>query len=320
MSFSIKPTIENGIHLIQLQHEKNNTTVSIAPDYGAMLHSFEVATGQGQYNIISNYSSAAEIDKTLGSSYKSSKLSPFPCRIKNGQYTLQGRLYEFEKKFLDGSAIHGLLFNKKFQRTEQTVNDLMASVSFQYDYKAEDLGYPFHYTCIIRYTLFADNTLQLQTMVINKDHQVIPLADGWHPYFQLQAPVDDCTLQFETSGMLEFDEHLIPTGKVLPFNGFDNGALIAAQSLDNCFLLPENALQPVCVLRNKAANISLHFTADENYPYLQIYTPPNRQSIAIENLSAAPDSFNNKMGLLLLEPGSQKTLTLHYQVKTGETA
>ena len=35
---------------------------------------------------------------------------------------------------------------------------------------------------------------------------------------------------------------------------------------------------------------------------MQFYTPDDRKKIAIENLSSAPDAFNNKMGLQILEP------------------
>jgi aldose 1-epimerase len=47
---------------------------------------------------------------------------------------------------------------------------------------------------------------------------------------------------------------------------------------------------------------------------LQIYTPEDRKSIAIENLSSAPDAFNNGMGLLVLEPGETKMFTTTYQI------
>ena len=317
MSFRITKNITDGITLVHLHDDKQNVKISIAPHYGAMLHAFEVPLENGHYNIIENYSSEENIRETLTSSYKSSKLSPFPCRIRNAQYTMNGLLYEFPNKFPDGSAIHGLLFNKKFTLSAESQTEFMASVDFTYSFRAEDLGFPFNYTCTIRYSLFPDKTLQLQTILKNDDTVTIPLGDGWHPYFKLNAPVDDCTLQFPATGMLEFNEHLIPTGQTLPFSGFNQSRLLGDTILDNCFLVDENAGQPICVFSNPAAGLSIEFTADENYPYLQIYTPPNRKSIAIENLSAAPDCFNNKMGLLLLEPGTSKSLTLHYQVKTA---
>ena len=86
--------------------------------------------------------------------------------------------------------------------------------------------------------------------------------------------------------------------------------------LDNCFLLKTGHDKPACKLVNPSNGLSLSFFTDATYRYLQIYTPPHRSSIAIENLSAAPDCFNNKMGLLLLLPGDSQTFTVSYQLST----
>jgi aldose 1-epimerase len=58
----------------------------------------------------------------------------------------------------------------------------------------------------------------------------------------------------------------------------------------------------------------LEISPEGSYPFLQIYTPPHRQSIAIENLSAAPDAFNNKMGLIVLTAGEEKTFRTLYAI------
>ena len=50
------------------------------------------------------------------------------------------------------------------------------------------------------------------------------------------------------------------------------------------------------------------------YPYLQLYTPDHRGSIAIENLSGAPNCFNNKMGLHILQPQEVWKLETSYQL------
>jgi aldose 1-epimerase len=61
----------------------------------------------------------------------------------------------------------------------------------------------------------------------------------------------------------------------------------------------------------------LAFYTNARYPYLQIYTPDHRQSIAIENLSGAPNSFNNGMGLIRMAPRQTLTFNLWYQLSIG---
>jgi aldose 1-epimerase len=45
-----------------------------------------------------------------------------------------------------------------------------------------------------------------------------------------------------------------------------------------------------------------------------LYTPPDRKSIAIENLSGAPNAFNNKIGLHYVKPQEDIVFETSYQV------
>ena len=315
MEFTIADITENDLHQVVLTAPGNGTQVIVLPEYGAMLHAFTVKTKKGTHNIIDNYSSAGEIQTSLANSYKSSKLSPFACRIAAGKYVYDGETFEFDNKFMDGSAIHGLLFNKAFRKTSSFCDEQKASVVFKYHYKEEDNGYPFSYTCEIRYTLLPKNTLELQTTIINLDDLPIPMSDGWHPYFTLGGKADNWLLYFNASTMLEFDEKLLPTGKLLPSTAFLQPALLGQTQLDNCFVLNNYNGYAACTLRNEAEGLQLNLFPDASYPYLQIYTPPHRQSIAIENLSAAPNAFNNGLGLLMLPPRHTHTFTVYYQAE-----
>ena len=314
MEFTITEASTGGLQQVILTAPGSDAQVIILPAYGALLHAFNVTTKNGWQNIIDNYANEADLKMGLGNSYKSSKLSPFPCRIAGGKYQYDGESFEFENKFMDGSAIHGLLFNKVFKKGSFFCDEQKASAGFKYHYKEEDDGYPFHYTCEIRYTLLPQNTLQLQTTIINLDELPIPMADGWHPYFTLGGTIDNYLLYCNAGTMLEFNNKLVPTGKLLPYDAFLQPAPIGNTQLDNCFLLNDNEGRPACILRNEAAALQLNIFPDASYPYLQLYTPPDRNSIAIENLSAAPDAFNNKMGLLMLAPGHTQTFTVYYQV------
>jgi len=91
------------------------------------------------------------------------------------------------------------------------------------------------------------------------------------------------------------------------------GILIGKQEFDNCFEVKPVGQRPAAVLYNPANAVFLSIFTNSRYPYIQIYTPPHRKSIAIENLSAAPNAFNNKIGLLMLQPRHTQTFTVHYQ-------
>ncbi|HOA39601.1 MAG TPA: aldose 1-epimerase [Flavihumibacter sp.] len=320
MSFRISAGTHAGIPLVYLHDDTTRTEIAIAPTHGALLHGFSFPLQGITHNIIDSYLDEADLERNLSTSFKSSKLSPFPCRIPEGRYHFNNKDYQFEKLFPDGTAIHGLLFNKSFTETSKTVTDFMASAQFDYAYRADDGGYPFHYDCRIDYTLFSDQLLQIKTSLTNQGNEAIPMADGWHPYFSLGGKVDGYNLQFAAEGMLEFSDKLIPTGNLLPIDDFRTGSPLNDRQLDNCFVLDRNTGNPVCTLHNPENGITVSFETDGQYPYLQLYIPPQRRSIAIENLTSAPDAFNNKMGLITLAPGESRAFTVYYRVNTDERA
>jgi aldose 1-epimerase len=331
MNFSIRHSAENELDLVYLQEESTGTEIAILPGYGASLHAFTVRLKNGPdnspdgpdnpsdhyFNVIDNYHSLADLKKELSRTFKGPKLSPFACRIAGARYNFEGTEYTFGNAFGDGTAIHGLLYDKPFSIINEEAGNASASLTVEYLYREEDPAYPHTYSCRVRYSLHPGNLLEVETTVTNQGADTLPIADGWHPYFQLGGKIDDWRLQFHADSIVEFNEQLIPTGHLLPYHTFNSPKLIRATFLDNCFVLQPGALHPACELVNPANGLGISFYPDPGYPYLQIYTPPARQSIAIENLSSAPDCFNNKMGLLLLLPGHSQTFTVKYKVNVG---
>jgi aldose 1-epimerase len=317
MRFKVIHRIENDLPLVLLLDQQTGTEVSFIPSVGAQLHSFILQTPGGAFNIIDHYDSLEDLNNNNTRSHKSSKLSPFVCRIQDGKYRHAGREFEFVNKFQDGSAIHGLLFDRPFEVTNEIATESFASVTMQYHYKKNDKAYPFDYNCLINYQLKQDSLLLIETAVVNTGTQTLPIADGWHPYFTLEGKTDEWELYFTADLLVEFNEKLIPTGKLLPNRHFNTPEKIGDTFLDNCFLLNKFDSKPSCTLSNPGNGLQLLLFPEKHYPYLQIYTPPHRNSIAIENLSAAPDCFNNGIGLVSLPPGHSQTFLLGYQVLTS---
>lgn len=252
MSFSVSAQQNDGFEQIILEDKDAHSQVSILPQFGASLHAFIIDTEYGLFNVIDNYKDIETLQKELGLSYKSAKLSPFACRVTGGRYTYKAQQFEFRDKFSDGSSIHGLLYNKPFNVLSDFCDDTQASVQLKYNYKKEDPGYPFKYRCEVWYTLLPYHLLQVQTTIFNLDKEVIPLADGWHPYFRLGGKANDWLLRFHAESMVEFDKGLIPTGQLLSYEKFKEGKAIAETELDNCFLLNKEKEFAACFLLNPA--------------------------------------------------------------------
>jgi aldose 1-epimerase len=314
--FSISKIKENGFEKVILKDDSTKASATIITSCGAILHEFAVINNNEQINVIESYQSVDDFIANVESKgFLGSKLSPFVCRLHHGTYHFGEKKYTIEQFYLRENAIHGILYDKIFIITGETANEIHASVTMKYEYKGEDAGYPFSYDCIVTWTLENEHKLSVTTECINKDPGLIPMQDGWHPYFNLGNPVDDLQLEFQSKEMVEFNSELIPTQNLIPYVEFNSLKKIDDTFFDNCFTLNMDTCQPLCVLRNPAKKIEVEIYPDKSYPYLQIYIPPHRKSIAIENLSGAPDAFNNGMGFKTLESGESIQFKTAYKIK-----
>jgi aldose 1-epimerase len=315
MKFGIHSFKEAGFDIIALQDLATGTQVEIIPAYGALLHAFKVKRQQETLNLIDSYKDLSDLEADLRNSFKSVKLSPYACRIKDAQYTWEGASYTIQKTIAPGNAIHGLLYDAPFTITAQQADDQQATVTLTHHFKrTDDAGYPFAYDCIATFTLRENNELQLSTTIINQSNSTIPVMDGWHPYFSTGTPVDELELTFASKEIVEFNEKLLPTGNLLPYTEFVTGKLLKGVELDNSFILDQTKAQPLATIHDPKKNINITFYPGNNYPILQIYIPPHRTSIAVENLSGAPDAFNNGLGLVQLAAGESRVFDTRIQV------
>ncbi len=298
MKFSIEIDNKEGLPVIHLKNETEETSAEIYA-FGALLNSFKI---KNSIELIDGFASQHDAKNNITNGFKSARLSPFVCRVTNGEYIFNAHEYKINKFYMGKEAIHGLLYDAIFSIIDSGANDSAAFVSLQYNYTKKDEGFPFNYACTVNYSLVKNNCLVIESIIKNNSGVAMPVCDGWHPYFTLGTSVNELTFQMNADKMIEFNERLVPTGKIVPYKKFQQPEIFGETFLDNCFLLNKNS-EVACVLRNEKSGVELTIQPDNAYPYLQIYTPEHRKSIAIENLSAAPDAFNNKMGLAILNAG-----------------
>lgn len=97
----------------------------------------------------------------------------------------------------------------------------------------------------------------------------------------------------------------MPDGSIKE-NPFKNEQIrIVDKELDNVFKFESDAKIRATHLVNKKKNIALKLwqeTGADKFNYLIIFTPPQRESIAIEPITSNINSFNNKEGLIILQP------------------
>jgi len=312
MSFEVFIDHTQTSPVIILKDLQTQTSAEIYA-FGGILNAFNILKEGEKTNIVAGFNSVSDAKKNITNGFKSAKLSPFVCRMDAGKYEWNEDYYQIEKWFLGNHAIHGIVYDADYRIQSTRADGNSACVELFYAYPGYEKGYPFPYLIQLMWKLEKDNKLTITTTITNASPQAIPISDGWHPYFNLGDSVDDYTLQFDSKKQIEFNSELIPNGQLINETRFFNGSSLKGIFLDNCFLLDSHIDSPKCILSNK--NLQLLIQPTINYPYLQIYTPDDRKSIAIENLSSAPDAFNNKMGLQILEPQETINFRTSYTVQ-----
>lgn len=311
MRFTV--TIDNSYPFasITLADTSNNTSAQVFA-FGAILNNFSITKNNSVFNVVDGYVDVTDAVAQKNTWFKSCRLSPFVCRLREGKYEWNDVDYTIEKFYLGDNAIHGLVYDAVYDIVSTHANDNSATLELQYNYTTANEGYPFSYTSKVIYKLEADNKLTVTSSILHNNKTAIPYCEGWHPYFKLDEPVDSCYLQANISSLLQFDENLIPTGIINDDKTFNSLISLSNIQLDNCYKF-EEINEPKCFLKSK--NLTLIITTKKNYPFLQLFIPDHRNNIAIECLSAAPDAFNNKIGLTIAEPNKEYFFELSYSLQ-----
>lgn len=288
--FIIHQIKEKTATLFELKNTDSSTKALISLSEGGRLKELQ----------LSNKLLIKEIENfEYKNSYASSILFPFASRIENGIYVFNGKEYHLDCNDAGKNALHGLIYNKEFSIVKKIESKKYASVVIEYQEKEKSQGFPYTYRVQLTYTLY-QNEINVSVKIENTDRKSFPFTLGWHPYFVCDD-FKNSYLKFKSDKKIEFDENLI-TKKILN-QKTANKLTLENKQLDDCFILNSDSV----TFSSPKYQIEISSNQIENY--LQLYTPKNLPIIAIEPMTGVSNSFNNKIGLQILEPKKTHSLT-----------
>ncbi|MFN3405457.1 MAG: aldose 1-epimerase [Cytophagaceae bacterium] len=296
----------------------DGSKIEILPDYGAILNAFYCRIDDNLINIIAGSKDESELSTKGKSQYRSSKLFPFPNRIKDGKYNFNGCDFNFPINHpAENNALHGFVFDRKFEIKKLITEKDFASVTLSYAYDGTYPGFPFPFELNITHK-FSSNNYECKTEVSNTGNSTFPMGSGWHPYFGLGKSINELVVELPEARLAEVDHRLIPTGSYKEIK-METGVILGTRSFDSCFEL-KNINQPKQIVKISDPELKLNIsfwqsTGEKGYNFLQVYTPPERDIIAIEPMTCLPDAFNNKVGLITLKPESKWSGTYGIKAK-----
>jgi len=295
----------------EIIHSEKGNRLQLLSDYSGCALSLQLRGVE----ILDAYQKPIEVD--LNRWFKNLPLFPFPNRLDQGQYLWEGTMYQFPVNDIQtGNALHGFSANKQMDEVEVQTEEEQASVHCRYSFDGKNAGFPFPFEFEMRFDIHNTEGVTIELAATNTGTAAMPFGLGWHPYFQLGEAVGRLSLQLPPVEMVGLDEHMIPTGKQYAYDRFRKLAKIGAEVLDNCFRLSGNEPKATLTLASEKHTLSYwQECGEEQFPYLQLFTPPHRQSLAIEPMSCNVNAFNSGDGLWRLEPGERKGARFGFNLK-----
>ncbi len=238
-------------------------------------------------------------------------LAPWPGRIRNAAYDFDGEHFELainDRKA--GAAIHGWVRWFTWQLQEQLADRVTLGCRV-----LALPGYPFPLEFEQTYA-WQSYGLEIVTTVTNIGARTAPFGWGVHPYFMAGSPgIDDCLLQVGAGKYFGSNDDLSPVLPALAVDGtefdFRTPRAIGKARLDVTLtdLARDDEGKVVAILRAPDGSVSVTCKYDEPINYVQLYTGDTlgehqREGVAIEPYTCAPDAFNNGLGLIRLAPGA----------------
>lgn len=241
--------------------------------------------------------------------YASSVLFPFTNRLKNGAYTFEAIDYALNiNQKEENNAIHGLVYNKTFKILSKETSEDFASLKIGFKETTKTKGFPFKYTLELTYTL-TKNSLSLNVEIKNNDKKPFPFSVGWHPYFY-SSDLYNSSLSLKSNKKLVFDNNMIPVSvKDISIAG---EVQIKDRYFDDCYILNSKSVD----FKTPDYHITLNSSSEENF--LQVFTPSNPNAIAIEPKTGPSNSFNNKLGLAILNPNESYQISWSITLNDNE--
>ena len=195
--------------------------------------------------------------------------------------------------------------------------------TLKYVYNGLFSYFPFPASVQMRFEVKDERELEVSAEVVNDGDKPMPIGFGWHPYFSLGAKTDSLLLQLPAVKRKVMDERALPTGEEEPYDAFSSFAPIGEVFLDDCFRLTESSERASVYLWSEEKQLGLEIWQDAEigqYQYLQVFTHPQRDRIAVEPMTCNVNAFQNQEGLRVLQPGERFCANFGVRLFTSKDA
>ncbi|EMY77634.1 aldose 1-epimerase [Leptospira weilii serovar Ranarum str. ICFT] len=208
----------------------------------------------------------------------------------------------------NGYPSHGLAYSWKRKIVQKTEDSIGFELCPEPGLLDSSLG-----KVIVRETyslrrVWDEEVITLKTSFLNRSPFPFRFCYGYHPYFRMKSDRFPCVLRSNLSKQIPLREDLIPEYPIR-VRDTDRFTLDGIPALDSLFFgengwvllqVPDDSYQ-VRIRSNVSSENDIRLS------YFQIYTDLDRNSIAIEPMSAPGNAFPNDFSLTTILPEEEKS-------------
>ena len=204
---------------VRLADREADTTVEIVPAVGNIATAMRV---KGQNVLRFPHASLADFTARPGQT-GIPFMGPWANRLDEQAFYANGRRHAFDMTLgnVRGDVpIHGFVTTTNLWRvTSMTATGNEASVTSRLEFYRQPTWmrqWPYAHTIDMTYRL-AEGVLEVTTTIVNLSDEPMPVAIGFHPYFQLtDSPRDDWRISVAARTRWVLDQRKVPTGETEP--------------------------------------------------------------------------------------------------------
>ena len=264
--------------IVQLRDSRTDTTVSVMT---TVSNAYEMVV-KGQNLIRMPFATVDDFRARPGLN-GIPLLAPFANRLDEPAFYANGKKYNFDMELgnVRGTIpIHGFLSNTKdWKLVEAKADGKSAWVTNKLDFYRNPQWmkqFPFAHTLEMTYRL-VDGVLEVKTVIENLSLEPMPVAIGFHPYFQLtDSTREDWVLSVGAKTHWLLADNKIPTGETESADKFFTNRKAAALKdldLDHVFGDLERDAQGRAVVSVKGKTQQLDVLLGPNFRAIVLYSP-----------------------------------------------
>lgn len=298
----------------------DDSELEILAGFGAGLNAWRVSRNGEKFDLLYGYRDPETFRKIYADTNAGVCLSPFPGRTANAEWKWKGKSYKLVNNVSWAPhALHGFLQALPWRMERFSSDEKAATLSLAKDFYGNP-GFPFTYKVTNVYS-FSGNAFSVKSIVENTGTETLPYAEGFHPYFTLGKKLNGLVLKLPACRRALLDSADIPTGRFEPEDRFGGGTLLGETFVNDYFSFEaESAERETVSLSDPESGNRIDVwqrTGKGLWRGVQVYTPPDRESVAVEPMTSAPDVLNHHRELIEIAPGESTELLFGAKFAAG---